>query len=362
MLKVVVLFTLFSTSSVYADLLRDYLKAHGLAPATYVLSKVDEYPIVILGENHWQRRDEELIASLLPELQRRKVAYASELFDGESQANIDALLSGAEWNQQLANSIMRASSWPYVQYRDILRAAWNANRNRLRDSAPLVVIALGPPQDFREKNIDPDRYMAERVMKYAPSPDHRIVVHCGMHHAFTRYQQIELGRMRNGRATELMDRMGNILWRRYAQGIFLVALHKADGCGGTVEPFSKLCAPVGGAIDCAAERNGARAVGFDILGSPLAEAKFPADSVYSIAHPLLRVVDYADGYVWQEPVDRITLVDLIPLDEYAPDGARDKERLAKWAQRAEDLKNPGKRASWAALPLWRLTCADEEVK
>ena len=41
------------------------------------------------------------------------------------------------------------------------------------------------------------------------------------------------------------------------------------------------------------------------------------------------MIDYADGYVWQEPVDRITRVDLIPLDEYAPDSARDQEQLAK---------------------------------
>ena len=158
------------------------------------------------------------------------------------------------------------------------------------------------------------------------------------------------------RATEFIDRAGNKLWRRYAQNVFLIALHKADGCAGAPEPFSKLCAPLAGLIDCAAERNGGRAVGFDILGSPLAEAKFPQESFYAIAHPMLRMIDYADGYVWQEDVDHMTLVDLIPLAEYAPEEKPDSERLAEWSRRAEDLKNPGKRTSWTTLGDWRGAC------
>jgi len=353
----VVLIAFFFAHPAVADSLQEYLKTAGRPPVEYVLAKVAVYPIVILGENHWQRRDEELIVSLMPELQRRKVAYASELLDGESQASIDALLAAPAWNQVLANRIMHASNWPYVQYRDILYGAWKANRERAADSEPIVVIALGPPPDFREKHIDYESYMADRVMKYAPSAARHILIHCGMHHAFTRYQQIELGRMESGRATELMDRAGNILWRRYAQNTFLVALHKADGCGGTREPFSKLCAPLNGIIDCAAERNGGQAVAFDILGSPLAETKFPPESFYAIAHPLLRTIDYADGYIWQEPVDRMTLVDLIPLGEYEPDSTADDARLARWKQRAEDLENPAKRTSWATLPDWRKACS-----
>jgi len=35
-----------------------------------------------------------------------------------------------------------------------------------------------------------------------------------------------------------MDRFGNILWRRYAQDVFLIALDKPEMCGGGTQPES----------------------------------------------------------------------------------------------------------------------------
>ena len=175
-----------------------------------------------------------------------------------------------------------------------------------------------------------------------------------MHHGFTRYLQVE--RLQGGRATEFMERMGNILWRQLGQEVFLVALHKPEGCAEGENAFARLCAPLGGAIDCAAVRNGSVPVGFDILGSPIAEAKFDARSFYAAGHPLLRLIDFADGYVWRAPVDEATMVELIPREEVDPAGAGDAEERAQWSQHADDLANPRRRASWASLPEWRAQC------
>jgi hypothetical protein len=196
--------------------------------------------------------------------------------------------------------------------------------------------------------------MAEHVRAYAIDDRHRVLVYCGMHHAFTHYLQVE--RIQKGRATEFMDRMGNVLWRQFAQDVFLVALHKPEGCGEGEDAFAKLCAPLGGAIDCAAVRNGGTPVGFDILGSPIAEAKLDARSFYVIAHPLLRMVDFVDGYIWQAPVDDMEMVELIPLEEYSPTDAASADSRAAWRKRGDDLAHPKKRASWACLPEWRAKC------
>lgn len=157
-----------------------------------------------------------------------------------------------------------------------------------------------------------------------------------------------------------MDRMGNILWRTFGENVFLVALHKPEPCGGWDKPTATLCAPLGGAIDCAATRAGGNPVGFDVLHSPIAEAKFEERSFYAISHPLLRLFDYTDGYIWQVPVDDAPMVDLIPLAEYSPTDAADEKKRAAWQKRADDHANPMRRPSWKTLPDWRASCAPAE--
>lgn len=317
--------------AVLAISLQQFLAGSGAAPAAYILSKTADHRVVIVGENHYQRADAELIGSLVPALKQQGVALAMEVFSGASQKDVDALIAAEEWNEPLANSIMRAGNWPYLQYRDILHAAWRAK---------LTVIALGPPADFQKQKIDYDSFMAERVLAYAGDDQHRVLVYCGMHHAFTRYLQVD--RRRNGRATEFMDRFGNILWRRFGEDVFVIALHKAEWCGEGENVESKFCAPFDGMIDCAAKQNGGKPVAFDVLGSPIAEVKFPATSFYARNHPLLRLIDYTDGYVWLGPVDQMARVDLIPLDAAA---ASDAKRQAEWARTAEWLAHPKQRAA-----------------
>lgn len=258
------------------DGMQDYLRQSGEPPAEYLLSKLNDHRIVVVGENHWQRNDAQLVAGLAFELRRLEVALAMEVFRASSQDDIDT-------------------------------------------------------------------FMAERVRTYATDEKHRVLVYCGMHHAFTHYLQVE--RLRKGRATEFMDRMGNILWRQFGQDVFLVALHKPWGCGEEDDPLATLCAPLGGAIDCAAVRNGGTPVGFDILGSPIAETKLAAESFYATAHPLLRMVDFVDGYIWQAPVDDTRMVELIPLEEYFPTDADRADKRAAWQKERDDLANPEKRPS-----------------
>lgn len=315
------------------DPLRAYLRAEGKPPADYVLSRLDDHNIVILGEGHWLRRDAELVVSLVPELKRRGVALAMETLQASDQEKIDALIAAKEWDVTAANALMKSANWPYVQYRDILEAAW---------CAKLRVIALSPPWDFREKGIRYDPFLADRLAALAVDEEHRVLVYCGMHHAFTRYQQVD--RRRNGRATEFMDRFGNILWRKYGQNVFVIALDTPMWCGAD-KPESRMCLPFNGAIESAAEGP----VGFDILNSPIAELKFPPESFYSFGHPLLRFIDYADGYIWTEPVARLRMVDLIPLADYSPDEASDEKRIAYWKKRTEDLANPLARPAWQNL-------------
>ncbi|MBI2212149.1 MAG: ChaN family lipoprotein [Acidobacteria bacterium] len=334
--------------------LSEYLTTRGQRPNEYILAKLGDHRIVIAGENHWQFRDVELIASLVPELRARGIALAMETLQASSQGDIDALLAAPEWDEGRANAILRAANWPYVQYRDILHEVWKTNRAPI-DCAPLRIIALGPPGDFREKKIRYDEFMVDQLRDWLRDSEHGVLVYCGMHHAFTRFQQVD--RMIDGRAAQFMDRFGNRLWREYGEDVFLVALHKADGCGGWGRPFGTLCAPMGGLIDCAASASGSQPVAFDVAASPIAELKFPVESFYAIGHPFARFIDFADGYIWFGPVDEIGMVDLIPLAELDPAEVVKAESAERWRMRVEDFANPTKRTSWGSLAKWRDGCA-----
>lgn len=228
MRRFLVIALLFAISaSAPAVPLDEHLPKQGKNPAEYVLTKLAAHRIVILGESHWQRADAELVASLVPQLRARGIALAMETLQSDTQSDIDRLISAKEWDPALANRILLAAHWPYVQYRDILQQAWKANRN---EGAPMKILALSPPDDWREKGIRYDAFMADAVASYATDDDHRVLVYCGMHHAFTRYQQIE--RLIDGRVDEFMDRMGNRLWRKAGEKVFLISLHQPHACGG----------------------------------------------------------------------------------------------------------------------------------
>jgi hypothetical protein len=113
------------------------------------------------------------------------------------------------------------------------------------------------------------------------------------------------------------DRAGNILWRRFGEEAFLVVLHHPWRC--QVDGKPSKCLPAGGTIDCAAARAG-RAVGFDVAGSPFAPARL-AGFEYALGYPDLRLVDVADGIIWQKPLEEYRSVALIPLPEFAPEAA-----------------------------------------
>lgn len=347
----------------------EYLGASGRPPVEYVLARAAAHRITILGEAHWIKQDADLVAALVPGLRTAGIDLAAEIFPEAAQARIDALVGAAPWDEASANAVMREANWPYVEYRNILRAAWAANQ---AGEPRIRILALGPPSNWRDvlgpRGLTYDSFMADRVVAHITQTRRRVVVYCGLHHAFTRYYQAELST--SGKALGYMDRTGNILSRRYGEDVFLVALHKPLWCGDPDKPT--YCLPFGGRIDCAAAATN-RPVGFDVTGSPLASLEFEAGDYYLRGHPGLRFGDYTDGYVWSAPLDAIRLVSVIPLGEYAPDAASraqvahqnpftddadvSQARLGEiWAAESARRGNVLAARGWAHLANWKAAC------
>jgi hypothetical protein len=289
-----------------------------LAPVDYVLEKTKQHPIVFLGEAHWIRHDAMLVADLVPKLAERRVVLAMEMLRAKDQASLDKILSSPEWDAGAAMELMRSAAWPYREYLDIVRAAWTANRSV---AGSMRFVAIGPDSDWRAKGTSYEAFMADLVAAEVAS-GRRVLVYCGVHHAFTRYYQPELDLA--GRARSFMDRAGNILRRRFGERVFLITLHRPIWCG--KEPWD-YCLPLGGAIDCAGIQAG-RAVGFDVARSPLSAQVVDRSVYYAHGYEDLRFGETTDGYIWTKPIEEFELVRLIPLSELAPDESALREVAA----------------------------------
>ncbi len=339
-----------------------------LAPADYLIEKTQQHPIVLLGEGHWIRHDAVLVAEVVPRLAQRRIVLAMETLRAGDQAAVDRLLSGPEWDEVAGMRLMRSAAWPYQEYLDILQAAWKANR---ADAGSMRVVALAPDPDWRDtllraKGVSYDASMADLVATEVTA-GRRVLVYCGIHHAYTRYHQPELDLA--GHATSFIDRTGNILRRRFGERVFLITLHRPVWCG--KEPW-EYCLPLAAAIDCAAERTG-HAVGFDVAGSDFASRVVDRNVYYAHGYDDLRFGEMSDGYVWTKPIEQYELVRLIPLSEFAPDDAALEEVAANnplsnerglTRQRIEALWTEDETAradaltyrKWQKLKDWRQGC------
>ena len=254
-----------------------------LAPADYVLAKLAAHPVVFLGEAHWIRHDAELVAALAPELARQRIVLAMETLRASDQPALDRLLAAPEWDERAALALQRRAAWPYREYLGILKAAWRAGRDA---GTPLRIVALSPDSDWRERGLGYDAFLAERVLAEVEAK-RRVLVYCGIHHAFTRYHQPELDL--DGRARSFMDRSGNILRRKLGERVFLVTLHRPVWCG--QEPWS-YCLPLDGAIDCLAAEAG-RPIGFDVAGTELGAREIDPGVYYAHGYATLAMSAYA---------------------------------------------------------------------
>ncbi len=348
-----------------------WLTANGEDPVDYVAGVLAEHPIVVLGEGHWIRHDVELVAGLVR--QHGGTGFevlASEFYPAAQQQRVDSLIGAAEWDRALGISILRQAAWPYEEYLDILKAAWEVNRA----GRTLRVVAASPGEDWRETILPRgetyDAFMARRILEAAPeeSADSvRVVAHMGFHHAFTRYYQPDS--WRGDRVLRFMDRTGNLLWRARGERVFMIALHPPFLC--REGDRLRLCTPVAGAIDCAASAAG-RPIGFDLAGSPFADT--PVRAHYATGHRGLVLADLADGWIWQRSPDRYQSVRLIPFDDYVPGPAELAEALARnpfddegqfdreglrelWEKAERDMSDYPAWHRWSDAGTWREKCA-----
>jgi hypothetical protein len=147
---------------------------------------------------------------------------------------------------------------------------------------------------------------AEPIVEAVRSGE-KVLVYCGIHHAFSRYRQPLVA---NGKFVRFGDvRCGNHVREALGDRVVTVYLHAPwNGFEGYDSPMRH---PADGIIDALMLAIGPRAVGFDVSGGPFGELRVK-DAVYRHGYDDFNLADFCDGWVYTKPISEFEGVTPIP--------------------------------------------------
>jgi hypothetical protein len=280
-----------------------------------VINKFQDYDIVFIGEAHLIKHDVELIHNLIPRLHQAGVNnLAIEYGCAEYQDKADALITAETYDEDLARWLLFkwGSYWPYKEYIDIYRKAWELNKSLSPDEPKFRVIHL----DYRAKwNLvkdgmptrrykkvfykgDRDQFMAEIIRKELVEQNEKALIYTGAHHAFTRYNQPDYDFVNKKYKGHNKNRMGNIIYRKIPHKVFNICLHYPWSSQKSLNEFVY---PVDGTIDQIMDEFQDQRVGFNVQDSPFGLLR-DSDIYYSMGYSDFKLDNFCDGYIYQKPI------------------------------------------------------------
>lgn len=303
-----------------------YLLANQQAPEDYVVSRFKEHDVVFLGELHRIKHDPELVQHLIPLLYQSGVyTLATEFARKQDQLLIDSLLGGVTYDESLARLIMfhQVVDWAYREYVDIFKAAWLLNYSLPDNARKFRVLGLNCSPDWSVMKSPADRDVdslkrlvwggctekdwADVILRQVSNGE-KILVYCGMHHAFTEFLQPIVDDT-GGFIRFEEDRVGRHVYNAIGKRTFTISLH-SPWYG--PRDYSLLVRPADGIVDEAMKSLGSRfePIGFDVVGSPFANIA-PRDAVYRAGYDNFTLGKFCDGYICQKPFSEYEVVSYI---------------------------------------------------
>ena len=321
--------------------LHAWLDSNGMLPVKYVLSKFSNHDIVILGEPHRFRDHPLLVQQLIPHLPEHGVyVLATEFARSVDQQLIDSLLNAPKWDEKLAREIQirQYSLWPWREYLDIFRVAWQYNRTIASNQPPFRIIGVNCDPDWSviQTRNDLDEPAKRRaawkgcteadwaaIVLNEINAGEKVLAFCGMHHAFSGYRQPRVNE--NGEFRGWGDiRFGNHLRDSLGEQVFTIALHQLWS-EKTSQYSRSTLRPVDGVIDEVMESrtDGFSQVGFDVAGTPFGKLT-DSHTIYAVGYDHFTLSTYCDGYIYFSPFSESQLVTFIEgfYDESIIDVAR----------------------------------------
>lgn len=294
--------------------LASHLGTEGLAPEDYVASKFADHDIVLIGEHHFIKRDVEFVRDLIPVLHRIGVtALGIEFGCYELQAEADALVTASAYDEARARRLLFrwGSYWPYVEYLDLYRAAWELNRSLPPGAPKFRVVGLDyrPRWDLLVEAMTPlrwakvffkgprDAHMAGVVGREFVRKGRKALIYAGQAHASTRFDFPAYDFAERKVTGSDKERLGQLVYRAIRGRAFNICLHYPWP---SIEGPKAYDYPAGGAIDRVMKSAGAMRVAFDVVGTPFGRLT-DKKAVYAQGRKGFVLGDFCDGYVFLGP-------------------------------------------------------------
>ncbi len=298
------------------EILLEYLNKHGKSPVDYVLSKFEQYDIVLLGEMHRVKQQLELYHKLIPRLPEYGITtIAYEFARREDQALLDELLSKSNFDVPLAKKIMikQEAYWGFQEYLDVFRLVWSVNKG-LPPAQKIRILGLNDPTNWtlynqicNQKNRKPnaeeitecgkgcgEQYWADLISEHYEPNHTKVLGIMGSHHAFTKYREPSWRLEDDEKIFTGFEtvRFGNHLQERYGEKLFNICFY--DPWNGK-RAAQEALHPAGSIIEQVISPH-YQEIGFDLKDSPWGELE--DDSFYSLGYPDFRLKDNFDGMIY----------------------------------------------------------------
>jgi hypothetical protein len=302
-------------------------RSNGMLPVDYVVAKFGTADWVFLGEYHRIRDDMRLVADLIPALHGRTGVrhLAAEFLCRTRTAAANELITAPVFQRSAAVEFLRSQDphWPYEEYVELLRAAWESNRLHAVERGAFRFIGLHPCIDWEVINYGSDAHAVAREQRKQEEYDaimaaeleqHLLVtgqpalIFTGVAHGTAKFTEFRYG------TDQPLPRMGNLVYREpWADRMFFIALHAPfwdAGTGVDIYPFD-------GLLD-RAMLSYRGPVGFDVSLSPFAGLVHARRSERSIT--AYEFGELYDGYIMhavplRETVGVTCIPDWIETDE-----------------------------------------------
>lgn len=293
----------------------EYLQSNWETPENYILSKFQDYDIVFIGEAHHIKHDVELIHNLIPLLYKNGVYNLGIEFGCyEYQDKVDSLITADSYDEDLARWLLFkwGSYWPYKEYMDLYKKAWELNKSLSKDDPKFRIVNLdyrvnwtliteGTPSRRLKKVFykgERDVHMANVIFKEIVKKDQKALIFAGQQHAATHYYHPRYDFKRKKFLHFNKKVMGHLVYRKMPDKIFNICLHYPWP---TLESLTEFNYPVGGVIDTIMKEFEDKRVGFDVKDTPF--GKLQDDSTfYSAGRENFKLSDFCDGYVFQKHI------------------------------------------------------------
>lgn len=281
----------------------NYLKSNWMTPEDYVINKFIDHDYVFIGEYHRIKHDVDLINNLIPLLYKNHIYnLCIELGKYKNQNIVDSLINAPTFDRALADSIQFEFDpvWGYKEYIDLYKAAWEVNHSSKSDTNKFRIIYLGygynPCAKVSFDGNDPDKFMANVILKEVISKKQKALIYSGSHHAFTKYHQPKYDFSKDTLNGFITTRMGNITYDSLREKTFNIYLHASWVSNKGYDSLSVL--PVNGVIDTIMNYFSDKRVGFDVINSPFGKLS-ANDTYYALGYQDFILENFCDGYIYQ---------------------------------------------------------------